>query len=150
MHVGLITEHLLPIAAAQGRFPHTASCEGANFIYTGCLRRGRGESYRAGRQRGDGGLSPGQGEQGRRLLFLLWLWRRWKQIPEMLGLTWQRGEVPGTIFRTLLVVTCQPRGNASQVSRAQADLSESRRGLRDDSLLLGDGQPQHQAGRHPN
>lgn len=31
-HVGLITEHLLPIAAAQGRFPLAASCDGANFI----------------------------------------------------------------------------------------------------------------------
>lgn len=63
------------------------------------------------------------------------------------GLTWQRGEVPGTIFRILLVVTSQPRGNASQVPRAQADLSESWRVLRDDSSLLGDGQPQPLAGR---
>ena len=64
-HVGLIIEHLLSIAAAQGRFPLAASCEGANFIYAGCLQRGRRESCGAGRQQGDGGLCPRQGERDR-------------------------------------------------------------------------------------
>lgn len=43
-HVGLIREHLLPIAAAQGRFSLPASCKGANFIYIGCLQHGYQES----------------------------------------------------------------------------------------------------------
>jgi len=88
-HVGLITEHLLPIAAAQGRFPLTASCEGANFIYADCLQHGRWDGCGAGRQRGDGGLCPRQGSraeggqgsaEGERVLFPLRLWGSWKLL----------------------------------------------------------------------
>lgn len=159
-HVGLIIEHLLSIAAAQGRFPLAASCEGANFMYAGCLQRGRRESCGAGRPRGDGGLCPRQGQAGQKGAKAAWRERgsssHWG-YGEAGSKSRRRLAWPGSVegcqglfSETSLVVTSQAWSNASPVLLAQADPSDSRRVLREDSSPLCDGQPQCQAGRHLN
>lgn len=122
--MGLITKHLLPIAAAQGRFPLAASCQGANFIYAGCVSVAIGRAVGLGAARGDSAPRRGSRVQGDRLLFPLGLEAGSKPQKCLSWLGSVEG-CQGLFSETPLMVTSQARGNASPVLLAHAEPSKA-------------------------